>query len=193
MKYLALFLFVLVSSVNADEELANSQQFYEELFAKTQQFYEDDFEAFKKLSIHLCKKDTFPHYMTEKEKSYICVRAFDFNLKTTKILFEINRPKEAEEELLNTILYSVNSCNLHRISEDHDKFCEDNYEKYQRECKNCGNKCAKPSYCQIVEKQRSTTEQHMFEEYWEASKPFREQLFQEYYNKYEKNKEQPQK
>lgn len=183
MKYLVLLLLVMFScNVNADEELDRSQQFFEE-----------DFEAFKKLSIHFCKGDNFPHYMTQEDKSYICLRAFDFNLKTTQILYEINRPKEAEEEYLNTYLYLVNSCNLYRLSENHDKFCDDNYEKFQIECKNCGNKCAKPSYCQIVEKQSSHNEQHMFLEFWEASKPIREQALQDYLNKYEKNKEQPQK
>jgi hypothetical protein len=173
-------------NVNADEELDRSQQFFEE-----------DFEAFKKLSIHFCKGDTFPHYMTEEEKSYICLRAFDFNLKTTQILYEINRPKEAEEEHLNTYLYLVNSCNLYRLSENHDKFCDDNYKKFQIECKNCGNKCAKPSYCQIVEKQRSHNEQHMYLDYLEYGLPIMRQKIEKEIeklsNENKEKKEQPQK
>lgn len=186
MKYLVLFLLVMVSSVNANEELDRSQQFFEE-----------DFEAFKKISIHFCKGDTFPHYMTDEDKSYICLRAFDFNLKTTQILYEKNRPKEAEEEHLNTYSYLVKSCNLYRFSEIHDKICDDNYEKFQIECKNCGNKCAKPSYCQIVEKQRSTTEQHifeeMYEEYLKIYLPMQQQRLEELLNEDKEKKEQPKK
>lgn len=130
MKYLALFLLVMVSSVNANEKLTSI-----------------DFSSY----VPQCTYELFSKKMTDQQKSDICFVAYVYKGDEFK--------RKADFQIvLSTYDLLVKSCNYSRSKSNKllNKACNDAKDFYNEYCMNCGidyeNCLGSPESCMILER-----------------------------------------